>query len=242
MSLIPAADGAHLWTDSEGEGPLTILLSNGGPGCCDYLQPLAGILEGPGRRIVRWEQRGTGRSTSHPDDQLTVAKCLADMEAIRAASGIERWVVAGHSWGADLSLIYALEHPERCAGLIAVSGGRLNNDREWHAAYRQGVAEDRETHPDFAYPPNMEVNRRIMLDFKRYIQQPTLFRELTQLEIPALFLYGAEDIRPSWPVEQVAALLPNGQFALIPGADHYGYQTHASEFRTHADQFLRGVL
>jgi proline iminopeptidase len=146
--------------------------------------------------------------------------------------------VAGHSWGADLSLIFALTHPQRCAGLLCVAGGRLNNDREWHAAYDRRRAEGHEPPLENELPPNMAVNQQLNADFKRYVQRPTLFREVAALAVPALFLYGEEDIRPSWAVAQVAALLPRARFILLPGADHYLYLTHPDQVRAHAAAFL----
>lgn len=240
-NLVSSADGIPLWTVAEGEGPQTILLSNGGAGCPDYLAPLAALLAGEDRRIVRWEQRGVGRSGGAPEGPFTVAGCLTDMEAIREHYKCQRWVVAGHSWGADLSLIYALTHPHRCLGLICVAGGRLTNDREWYAEYARGVEEGREA-PLMTDPPtNMAANRQLSADFKRTIQRPTLFREVAALQTPALFLYGAEDIRPSWAVAQVAALLPDARFDLIPHADHYLYLTHPEHVQSRADAFLSSL-
>lgn len=240
--IVTSADGTPLWTVAEGEGPLTILLSSGGPGCPDYLAPLAALLTKPGRRVVRWEQRGTGRSGGDPDGPFTIAECLTDMEAIREHCNCQRWVVAGHSWGADLSLIYALTHPDRCAGLLCVAGGRLNNDREWYAAYARGVEDGREAPLTTDPPTNMTVNRQLSTDFKRYIQRPTLLREVAALHVPALFLYGAEDIRPSWAVAQVAALMPDAQFDLIPLADHYLYLTHSEHVQSQANAFLSSLF
>lgn len=240
-SFIDTPDGVSLWTTTEGDGPITILLSNGGAGCCDYLAPLAELLAGDGRRIIRWEQRGVGRSGGDPNGPFTIAQCLGDMEAIRARVQRERWVVGGHSWGADLSLMYALAHPEHCAGLLCVAGGRLNNDREWHAAYDQGLDEGREKPLEDDLPPNLVANKQLNTDYKRYVQRPTLFREVADLEVPVLFLYGALDIRPVWAVQQIAALLPRSQFILFPEADHYLYLTHPDEMRGYADAFLRSL-
>ncbi len=209
-----AVRGPWRWT-------LAILLSAGGPGCPDYLAPLAALFGGTGRRVIRWEQRGVGRSGGDPEGPFTIAQCLSDMEAIREHYGYERWVVAGHSWGADLSLIYALTHPERCASLLCLAGGRLSNDREWYAAYARGVEEGREVPLQTDPPTNMAVNRHLSADFKRYLQRPTLFREVAALQVPALFLYGDADIRPSWAVAQIAALLPQAQFVLLSKADQF---------------------
>jgi len=240
-SFVTAADGTRLWTTTVGEGDRTLLLSNGGAGCCDYLEPLAALLAAPGLRIVRWEQRGVGRSGGSPDGPFTIEQCVSDLESIREAVGCTRWIVAGHSWGADLAMIYALAHPARADRILCVAGGRLNNDREWHAAYDRGVAAKLETPPAFAYPPNLVANRQINADYKRYVQRPALLRDVARLDVPALFLYGARDIRPSWPVEQVAALMPRARFVLLPGADHFPYRTHPDEIRREARAFLEAA-
>lgn len=236
-----APDGVHLWTTAEGVGAQIILLSSGGPGCPDYLAPLSALIGNGERRVVRWEQRGIGRSGGDPDGPFTIDQCLADMEAVRASYGCQRWIVAGHSWGADLSLIYALAHPNRCDGLICLAGGRLNNDREWHAAYARGRDAGLERPLPDDLLPSPVANKQLNADFTRYVQRPTLFREVAALDVPALFVYGADDIRPSWPVEQVAALMPRGRFVSVPGADHDPYRTQPAKVRALVDAFLRSL-
>ena len=107
-----------------------------------------------------------------------------------------------------MALLYSLEYAPRVAGLVCVAGGRVHNDREWHAEYERRKEQEGERVPDFDYPPNMEVNRQLNRSWKRYIQKPTLLRAISRLKAPALFVYGDKDIRPSWPVEQVANLMP----------------------------------
>ncbi len=123
-------------------------------------------------------------------------------------------------------------------GFVCISGGRFHNDREWHQVYAERKDKGLEKLPEFAYPPNMEVNRQGNLSWKSYIQRPTLWRELSELNTPGMFLYGSEDIRPSWPVEQVAALLPNAKFQLIPGADHHLWVTHSAEMKELLEDFV----
>jgi proline iminopeptidase len=70
-------------------------------------------------RIVIFDQRGAGRST--PLGELTdnsPAHLVADIECLRIALGVEKWVVFGGSWGSTLALHYAQTHPQRCGGLI----------------------------------------------------------------------------------------------------------------------------
>lgn len=47
-----------------------------------------------------------------------------------------------------------------------------------------------------------------------------------------LFAYGDSDIRPSWPVEQVANLMPRAGFELIKGAEHVIWFSHESELKS----------
>jgi proline iminopeptidase len=233
-----ALDGdTKLWTVAQGQG-VPVVLCSGGPGCCDYLGPVAALLDDVAR-VIRFDARGCGRSSRTPP--YSVATCVADLEAIRRHYGIERWVVAGHSWGADLALIYALHEPQRVLGFACIAGGRLHNDREWHEVYTQRHEQGLERELDFSYPPNMEVNAQVNQSWKQYIQRPSLLKALSQLDRPALFLYGERDIRPAWPVEQVAQLLPQARFEHIAGADHYIWESHADVLQTRLRDFIGRV-
>lgn len=78
-------------------------------------------------RSVLFDQRNCGRSTPSAADVTTslhantTAHLIADMEALRAHLGIDRWVVFGGSWGVTLGLAYAEQHPERVIAAIFAS-------------------------------------------------------------------------------------------------------------------------
>ncbi|MEE6178209.1 prolyl aminopeptidase [Mycobacterium sp. 050134] len=75
-------------------------------------------------RLVLFDQRGCGRSTPHASDPSvglaanTTDHLLADMELLRAHLCVDRWVVAGWSWGTTLALAYAEQYPEHVAALV----------------------------------------------------------------------------------------------------------------------------
>lgn len=48
-----------LWTIVQGRG-VPLVLCSGGPGCCDYLEPLAGMLDDL-CEVIRFDHRGCGR-------------------------------------------------------------------------------------------------------------------------------------------------------------------------------------
>lgn len=105
---------------------------HGGPG--SGCQPSHRRLFDPARfRTVLFDQRGAGRSTPKRDlRDNTTDHLIADMERVRQALGIDRWMVAGGSWGALLAVAYAQAHPERVSGLVlrAVFLGE-SHELEW---------------------------------------------------------------------------------------------------------------
>ena len=46
----------RLWTIVQGRG-VPLVLCSGGPGCCDYLEPLAGMLDDL-CEVIRFDHRG----------------------------------------------------------------------------------------------------------------------------------------------------------------------------------------
>ena len=70
-------------------------------------------------RIVLFDQRGCGKSTPHASlEDNTTWDLVADIEKLRVALGIERWLVFGGSWGSTLALAYAETHPERVTEVV----------------------------------------------------------------------------------------------------------------------------
>lgn len=126
-------DGVALWTVRSGVGPVPVILCHGGPGAWDQMELVADMLDDLAT-VVRWDQRGCGRSAG--DGPYTYARFLADLDTVRAHWGIEACVIGGHSAGASLALFYALEHPARTTALLYLSGTGLEWATKDGPAYR----------------------------------------------------------------------------------------------------------
>jgi pimeloyl-ACP methyl ester carboxylesterase len=74
--------------------------------------------------VIAIDQRGHGLS-DQPDHGYDWATMTSDLDAILKALKIDRAVLAGHSWGGNVALQYAVDHPERVCGLILIDGGFL---------------------------------------------------------------------------------------------------------------------
>lgn len=117
---IPTAEGFALHATVSGTGERVLLGLHGGPGGAggDYLEPLH-RLSGRDRRVVTFDQLGTGESTTPPAGYAwSVAGAVADVDAVRGATGADRIDLLGHSWGGMLALQYALDHPDRIGRLV----------------------------------------------------------------------------------------------------------------------------
>lgn len=227
--------GGSLWTAREGEGP-PLLLVPGGPGCCDYLGPVAEMVQDVAT-VVRYEPRGCGRST--PQGRFDLDECVEDVEALRAHFGWQSWSVFGHSWGANLGLLYAMRAPARVRALVYASGNGVQHDRDWHACY--AASRDEEAHPEWLFEPNDEVNHLLNVAWRDYVKRPSLLREIADLALPVLCLYGEHDIRPAWPVRQLAQLVPGARFEWIEGAAHFPWTERPERVRALLRGFLAGL-
>ena len=130
------------------------MLCHGGPGLYDYLEPVADMID-DFATVHRYDQRGCGRSQDKPP--YDIATFVADLDAFRAHWGCDSWTVMGHSWGAELALMYALRHPEHVSRLVYLSGTGI--DPAWHAEYRRNRAGQAE-HPATASVSGASMKRR----------------------------------------------------------------------------------
>ena len=105
-------------------GPVAILL-HGWPYDIHSFVDVAPLLSARGYRVLIPYLRGYGTTRFLSPETLRngqqaalAADCLAFMDALR----IDRAVVAGFDWGARTAYIVAALWPQRCKGMVSVSG------------------------------------------------------------------------------------------------------------------------
>ncbi len=135
--LLDVGDGNAVYWETCGnpDGKPAVVLHGGpGSGCTTgarrFFDPAA-------YRVVLFDQRNCGRSTPHagePSTDLsanTTDHLVADIERLRTHLGIDRWLVAGGSWGCVLGLTYAERHPDRVSEMVLTgiaTGRRTETD------------------------------------------------------------------------------------------------------------------
>lgn len=96
--------------------PVIVLHGGPGGGCSPGMRR---FFDPHHYRAVLFDQRGCGRSTPNASvENNTTWDLVADIERIREALGVDKWIVFGGSWGATLALVYAQTHPDRVRALV----------------------------------------------------------------------------------------------------------------------------
>jgi pimeloyl-ACP methyl ester carboxylesterase len=123
-------DGVRLhyleWMPEAGAGHRPpLLLLHGLSSNARYWERVARHL--PGRRLIAPDQRGHGLTGQPPymptfPDGYAMDELLKDVDVVIAELGLEKPVVAGHSWGATIALEFVGTHHGMAGGLVFIDG------------------------------------------------------------------------------------------------------------------------
>ena len=113
----------------EDQGRPPVVLVHGGPGHSSLSFKNAFDFLAGDRRVVYYDQRGSGNSQIRDDDaHYSVDQLIEELEALRReVVKADRIVVIGHSFGSALAQRYALKYPARVDRLVLIGGIRINN-------------------------------------------------------------------------------------------------------------------
>jgi 3-oxoadipate enol-lactonase len=110
--------GGSLHVVDEGAGP-PILLLHAGVADLRAWDAIVPPLVGAGYRVIRYDARGYGRSTTE-DVEFSPRD---DLRAVLDALGVDRAALVGNSRGGALAFDTAIESPERVVAVVGVAAG-----------------------------------------------------------------------------------------------------------------------
>lgn len=110
---------------------------HGGPGIdstslLNTLGPLGDVAQ-----IIRFDQRGHGRSEPGLPEQWNVNMWADDLAGLMDALGVEAPVLFGTSFGARVALACAARYPQRPRGVVAACGGGRLDEAATVEAFRR---------------------------------------------------------------------------------------------------------
>lgn len=117
--MVPVDDTELFVTDSGGSGTPVVYL-NGAYADLKHWRAVVAELGDDGWRHIRYDERARGRSKRSTD--YSFEACLRDLDAVLDATGVQRPLLAGWSYGATLAMHWAQRNPGRALGVVAVDG------------------------------------------------------------------------------------------------------------------------
>ncbi|HET7559858.1 MAG TPA: alpha/beta hydrolase, partial [Limnochordia bacterium] len=130
MTLPTGSKIAYVHLPAVGEPrPAPVIFLHGGPGVPDLKGDADywGALRQDGFDVYVYDEVGSGRSSRLADPaQYSLARDVADLDAIRRQIGAEKVTLIGFSYGGRLAAAYAARFPGAVASLVFVSPGSLS--------------------------------------------------------------------------------------------------------------------
>ncbi|MEV0414715.1 alpha/beta hydrolase [Streptomyces sp. NPDC050448] len=116
--MVPVDDTALAVTDTRGPGRPVVYL-NGSYADHRTWRPVIAEL-GTGWRHITFDERARGRSKRSAD--YSFEACVRDIDAVLEATGVDRPLLVGWSYGAALAVHWADRNPHRVLGAVTVDG------------------------------------------------------------------------------------------------------------------------
>ncbi len=243
--FVELADGARLWYEVAGEGPVVTFIH---PGLWDsrtWDREFASFAEA-GFRTMRYDVRGYGRSshdTAHPYAHHR------DLSAVLEAADIERTALVGCSMGGGIAIDTALEYPDRVWALVVVASEAegieaLPEEEAWWAKATAGIDEAVGA-GDLVRAQDLRLGiwaplgtrdgagarlREIALDNLHELTMdeaglqgldPPAFARLHEITVPTLVVLGAEDVPYIDRMGRLtASAIAGAEVVSIEAADH----------------------
>jgi pimeloyl-ACP methyl ester carboxylesterase len=128
------ANGVNLHYITVGTGPDLVMLHGFLGNLAVWHLYMAPILRRE-YRVTTYDLRGHGYSDVTPN-HYTAADMVEDLRCLLDGLGIERPILVGHSFGADIAMYFSLLYPERVPKLLALEPGlaalvHLRQERNW---------------------------------------------------------------------------------------------------------------
>lgn len=246
-------DGTRIAYATAGTGPPLVRVAN-------WLTHLELDWEGPiwshwfeelsrGRRLVRYDLRGSGLSDRSVDD-LSLDAWVRDLEAVVDDLGLERFPLLGLCQGGAIALAYAARNPKRVSRLVlygAYLQGALADgaspQQECEAETLAGmievgwgrdIAAYRQVFADLLMPGASLEEQRWLAELQRRTASPEaaarLWRAFHTIDVhdlapqvcaPTLVFHVRRDgMVPFEEGRQIASMIPDARFVHLEGENH----------------------
>jgi proline iminopeptidase len=265
MSVVHTAE-VDLGYEVLGDGTQPVIVANGGPGLSHTYMMQNDVWEriAKGRKIVFYDQRGTGKSTRVSEGApQTMEAQVADLDAIRAHFGFAKFSLVGDSYGGLLAMAYAAAHPEHIDKLVLSDSAAPKLGDTVHVLQQvfPDVMENRSTDPRqsliehfrmlfyseekrdayLAKATDLGSAPQVGAAVNRAIRNLDLTPELPKFKFPALVITGRYDMNvapiTAWKIYKA---IPGAKFVVFAKSGHLPSYEEPDKYLQVLDAFLSG--
>jgi pimeloyl-ACP methyl ester carboxylesterase len=236
--------GARLfYIDSATSGPAIVLL-HASTGSADVWEHQWAPLAQAGYRVIAYDRRGHGRTTSDAPSAATARAVTAadDLQALAATLRLDRFHVVGTAAGGIVALDFALTAPERLRSLVVANSLGGVTDESYLALGRRlrppqfaNLPPDlRELGPAYRAANPVGTDRWLALErasrtpgpapAPQPSRQRVTFQMLEGLQVPVLLLTGGADMyTPPAALQLFATRIPGATTVVVPDVGHSAF-------------------
>lgn len=231
-----SVDGLRVNYKQAGEGKPLLLLHGWGSSSDSWVK-VQQMLGERGYQVIVPDLPGFGK-TPAPSTVWGVEEYAEFANAFAEKVGLTKFVLAGHSFGGQTAIQFAVEHPEKLEKLILIAAAGVRRTPGVFKKLMVAVAKlvsfllylvpFEDLRNNIKNAMYMAIRRRdymktqgIMRDvFKKVITQD-LTAKFSQIKAPTLLIWGDKDqMTPIQDAHLTQELIPNSKLEIIPGAKH----------------------
>ena len=261
---VEIGDGLKIHYHEAGEGFPLVFNHGSGPGASGYSnfkQNMAFFAE-RGFRVIVPDTLGYGHSSKPADAMYTLDFMVGGLVKLLDAIGVGQCAVVGNSMGGAMSMFMALEYPERVTRLVLMAPGGME-PRETYMEMegiksmiraifgREGVTREslRKVFSLQLYDPSQVTEQTLTERLEIAVTQPktvtsnmripNLSGRLSELKIPVLAFWGADDkFCPVGGALKIASEVPDAEVMVLSRCGHWVMVEREELFNSMTLEFL----
>jgi 3-oxoadipate enol-lactonase len=206
-------------------------------------------------RVLLYDCRGMWKS-DHPEGPYSMELHAQDLAGLIDALGIKKAHIAGISYGAEISMVFAWIFPDITQSLIVIDGvseihpllkaqtmpwlmAAEKNDPELllKTSYHMNFAEEwiikNQAFIDTSVERYAEIDMNAFVELMKSFYQLNITNKLSEIKAPTLVIAGEEDLIKGRAYAQIIAdYIPDSELVMVPGAGHALCLEKPSELNT----------
>lgn len=194
-------------------------------------------------RVLLYDCRGMWKS-DHPDEPYSMEGHADDLAGLLDALNIEKAHIGGISYGAEISMVFAIQYPQRTQSLIVIDGvseihpllhaqtypwlmaaERKDPELLLKTSYHMNFGEDwikaNQAFIELSVERYAELDMRALTRLMEAFYDLDITDQLSNIIAPTLIIAGEEDlIKGRQYANIIAKQIINCEFVLVPGSGH----------------------